>query len=622
MKSLMKHTRQSKGDSCFRLRLVPATLLVACMVTVVQSQEPTPIYDTMSFNDIRNNPRGYYRLTSDIYLNESYPFWTPVGNRTHPFRQGSLDGQGYSIYGLNATTETENTPTGLFGVLEDSRVHNLTLVRPYVESKGHNSPAGALAGEIIGSNVTACVTLSGQVRSLDNGTIADNFFHSSPAGGLAGLSKDRSIVSYNLNTGSVNTSAVRADAGGLVGRQTSGSTVSHNLNTGPVSTHGDEAAAGGVVGQQMDDSIASHNLNTGPVNTHGCMADASGVVGQQMNNSIASNNLNAGPVSSNGEQANSGGVMGQQLRSAASHNLNTGPVNSNRNAGGMVGEQTSSTASHNLNTGSVSSSQDCAGGTVGEQTSSTASHNLNTGSVNGDNAGGTVGCQFQSTASHNLNTGLVNSNRNAGGIVGFQRRIGTTIHNLNIGPVKGAWAWSGGIVGIQQVSSTTSHNLNTGPVDANGVSVNAAVGHQLFNSIATHNLNAGQGGNDIQINQAGLHGLNSSFWFPGDQNTFPMLRGINPAYRDLQRINGTRYGNNDFPNKLGMFADPGGTMDDSLLDCTAWNLMDGYLPFLQGISPEQAEAAGIDCTPGGFACEQDCFSDPFPANRIHKLPVV
>ena len=105
----------------------------------------------------------------------------------------------------------------------------------------------------------------------------------------------------------------------------------------------------------------------------------------------------------------------------------------------------------------------------------------------------------------------------------------------------------------------------------------------------------------------GLNGLNETIWISGGDNQFPMLRGVNPAYRDLQRINGTRYGNNAFPMELNEFADPGGSTDDSLFDLAVWNVCCGYLPFPKAIGRARAEAVGVDCYEGGFAC--DCDSD-------------
>ena len=500
--------------------------------SVVSPAWCTEAVSTAAELDALRNRNGTYKLTADINLSDYTP-WVPIGSRSHPFT-GRLDGNGHSISGLHATTTTVDTPAGLFGYLKDGRIHNLFLDQPYILSTSDGSPAGAIAGKMVHSNVTHVINHRGSVETR-GAQFQDGDY--SPGGGLVGLAQGGSQVRNNLNTGLVRTIGRVAHAGGGVGFAHSNSPVSGNLNTGPVSTNGEWARAGGAVGEASDYSHVSGNLNTGPVSTNGEWAHAGGGVGFAHSNSPVSGNLNTGPVSANGDDAYAGGAVGYA--------------------------RISSSVRGNLNTGSVSTNGEWA------------------------HAGGAVGfAHSNSSVSGNLNTGRV-----------------STIHQL---------ADAGGAVGQASRNSPVSGNLNTGPVSTTGNSANAggAVGKAARPSLNSGNLNSGSvtslnGEANIfgltQLTRNGLQGLSGNLWNAGN-NKYPMLKGINPAYQDLRRINGTRYGNNTFPTELNMFARPGNDTLDSLFDQTVWKVRDGYLPFLKSVTLERAEAANIDCTPGGFDC--------------------
>ena len=284
--------------------------------------------------------------------------------------------------------------------------------------------------------------------------------------------------------------------------------------------------------------------------------------------------------------------MGEaSFSSTVSGNLNTGTVRTNSqytDAGGAVGfAWSNSKVSGNLNTGTIRTSRlyAFAGGAVGEASSITVRGNLNTGSVstNGGNAfaGGAVGSAENSPVSGNLNTGTVRTS--------------------------GENAFAGGAVGKVGSNSPVNGNLNLNDEAINAAQANESsqIGHPPNN-------------NALSVPVNGLGVLNGTLWTAGNDGQFPMLKNINAAYQDLRRINNDRYGNNTFPIELSMFAPPRNDTSESLFNPGVWNVREGYLPFLKSMGRTRAQAAGIDCTRGGFACGCD-FTDQSPGTIEHLL---
>ena len=585
-------------------------LLVLGITTTVAAQDEI-LLDQGNFARLLNNSNpdlngSYFQVVEDITLPLS---WTPVGTAASPASL-NFNGSYRAISGLNAITEGDNTPTGLFGYLVDSWVHSVILYRPVVHSEGDRSEAGAIAGRILRTNITENLVTGGSVRTHGDVGSPEGQDHYSYAGGIIG-SASFSRIENNLNNARVHTTGNYCHAGGVMGYQSS-CTTSGNINTGDVSSEGWKANAAGTTGHQ-EYSRTSNSMNTGDVSSEGDRADAAGTTGFQELRSTTSSNVNTGGVRTEGDEAYAAGTTGaQESMSITSNNVNTGNVRTEGDeafAAGATGYQRSSSTIGNVNTGDVRTEGDAgnaayvvgahAAGTTGTQArSSTTSGNVNTGDVStiGNNAyaAGATGAQSESTTTGNFNTGGISTMgefARAGGAVGTQDRSMTS-GNINTGDVStvGASAHAGGAIGSQD-DSTTSDNLNSGFVTVNEtITTVNTIG---FTQVSESKLSMG------------LNSLNGTLWIAGDNSQFPMLRGVNAAYRDLQRINGTRYGNNSFPIELNRFADPGGSTDDSLFDLAVWNVCDGYLPFPKAIGRARAETVGIDCCEGGFACDCD-----------------
>ena len=543
---------------CSILSLGFLGLLASVAVHSARSQE---IYrlDNSNFTEYlnANNPtNGTYELIGDITLTGTQ---NPIGS-LHPPLSLTLNGNGHVISGLNVITEEVRTPAGLFGFLVNSWVHNLFLNQPAVLSTGNGSPAGAVVGEMVNSTVTDVINHLGTIKTDGRVSgVSDRDIRYPSAGGLVGWARDRSRVENTLNTGTVRTSGTYGFAGGAVGEAVN-SRVSGNLNTGTVRTSGYAAFAGGAVGYAWGNSRVSGNLNTGTVRTSGNLAFAGGAVGYAWNNPRVSGNLNTGTVGTNGQDAEAGGAVGAADDSMVSGNLNTGSVSTIEEdalAGGAVGSADNSSVSGNLNTGSVSTIEEgaLAGGAVGKADNSMVSGNLNTGSVS----------------------------------------------------TSGSNAYAGGAVGEAMGSSRVSGNLNL-----NDEAINAAQANKGSQTGKPPNNNA------IPVPVNGLGVLNGTLWTAGNDGQFPMLKNINAAYQDLRRINNAWYGNNTFPIELSMFAPPRNDTSESLFNPGGWNVREGYLPFLKSMGRTRAQAAGIDCTRGGFACGCD-FTDRSPGTIEHLL---
>ena len=120
--------------------------------------------------------RENYTLTGDIYLDGMS--WEPIGDAdNNVYYYGTLDGAGYTIYGLNVNKT--GSYAGLFGyVYSGSVIRNLTLHQPQVKTTGYY--AGGIAGNnqgtiiactVTGGNIESGGAAAGGITGTNNGTI-------------------------------------------------------------------------------------------------------------------------------------------------------------------------------------------------------------------------------------------------------------------------------------------------------------------------------------------------------------------------------------------------------------------------------------------------------------------
>ena len=176
------------------------------------------------FRDIVNGSNGQTQnrgacavLTAAIDLNNEP--WTPIGNFTEGnqiYYEGTFDGGGYTISGLNVTGEF--VYAGLFSAVKDGTIRNLT-VAGNVSSNSSGGAAGGIVGYASNATIENC---------SNHCNVAGN--RSTVAGGIVGFNVEgaKIIDCYNVGKITVNTYII----GGIAGHNTG--TISNCYNVGTV----------------------------------------------------------------------------------------------------------------------------------------------------------------------------------------------------------------------------------------------------------------------------------------------------------------------------------------------------------------------------------------------------
>ena len=504
---------------------------------------------------------GSYYLTESLDLSE-FDQWKPVGNESAPFSV-KLKGNYKIISGLKITGKLNNAFSGLFGYLVNSRIEQLIIDKPVIEETGQSASVGAVAGMVKNTTIKEVINHSGKTGSTG---------HSAHAGGIVGIASHYSTITDNLATGTVYTK--KHDS---YQRWNSGSVLTHssvlgNLYTGKVIGGGYSSNSGGIAGKLSGHSSAKNNLHTGAVTSMSPVSssDYGGIVGSAKTASTITANLNSGSLwLSKTWMSSLGGIAGLVENSCSvDRNVNAGVLRIDEGGtftGGIVGQVLNTPVKQNMNNGEII-------------------YNLYSKKPIG--IGGVGAIVFHGsnlTAENNLNTGDII----AGHLVDFY--YGTIEGNE-----------------IRQ-----RHNLQTGRVMVNEHS-NHTAPPKLKE--VTHNKT-----------QPNPQGLDKKLWHSDPKKPFPMLRSINANYQDLLRISVTQISDAQtskliFPTALEQFATPGGSPNASLLNLLVWQVLKGSLPFLSGVSRQQAIQIGINCEAGGFACSAETLSTPFTAALSTATP--
>ncbi|WP_252177293.1 hypothetical protein [Endozoicomonas sp. 4G] len=184
----------------------------------------------------------------------------------------------------------------------------------------YSSPAGGIVGTLRNNSIAN--------NNVNTGDVNVGFTEYS--GGIAGQAEAAKVL-HNLNTGKISSDHSRAfcrlggSSGGIVGHASGQTLVSNNLNTGSISTKRWRTYAGGIAGDVVNAPVVE-NVNVGTVTTSGPQASAGGITGETEETSVQ-NNLNAGAVITKGVNGHVGGITGAAARSASVYdNVNTGQV--------------------------------------------------------------------------------------------------------------------------------------------------------------------------------------------------------------------------------------------------------------------------------------------------------
>ena len=250
---------------------------------------------------------AYYRLTTDIVLNESLEDtpneWTAIGNDDMTPFTGKFDGDGHTISGIviNSTSDYQ----GLFGI-STGTIMNVGVINSSI-SGGYSvgGVCGSNYGTIENCYSTGAVSGSSGVGGVcgDNyGTITDCYSTGAVSaagdkvGGFCGYNDD--TIKNCYNTGTVSGSS---EVGGVCGYN-NGGTITNCYNTGAVSGTG--GYVGGVCGVK-DNGTIEYCYNTGTVNGTDYVG---GVCGQNLGGGTITNCYSIGTVSAARDYV--GGVCG------------------------------------------------------------------------------------------------------------------------------------------------------------------------------------------------------------------------------------------------------------------------------------------------------------------------
>ena len=215
-------------------------------------------------------------LTADITLDKSET-WTPIGSSKNKYN-GTFDGQGYTISGLNVN-ETGSNEAGLFGDTALSNtspvIKNLTIAdSSFVTARGYaggvagygggvfencHTEAGVtvqgkkFAGGIIGSYKGTGITAElSMIQCSNRATVKEVDGFGGFAGGLIGQAEHPLKLENSFNAGVVSSkpSGQTPMVGGLVGRVSYATTLVNVYNVGDVSVSGGANVAG-LVGNSV-----------------------------------------------------------------------------------------------------------------------------------------------------------------------------------------------------------------------------------------------------------------------------------------------------------------------------------------------------------------------------------
>ena len=284
-----------------------------------------------------------------------------INNEFYYSFNGTFDGNGYRISGLNVNYGTECAYCGLFGKMEGAVIRNLTISGS-VKSSASSAGLGGFAGYALDSTIENC-TNSAKINV---------------GGGIAGLAAGTTSVKNCENNGEIRGGAgIALHAGG------SGVTISDCVNNSKIS----DATGSKQAGIAGDAYRLINCINYGDIKGNFNIGGIAGTV------AIATGCENYGNISAGYE---AGGIAGS-LSGSASGCKNYGDITTiDGRAGGIAGKSQGSQIEGCLNAGTVTSVDATAydyatGGIIGYGVSS-VNDCANLGDISGYNyVGGLIG---------------------------------------------------------------------------------------------------------------------------------------------------------------------------------------------------------------------------------------
>lgn len=285
----------------------------------------TEIYTAEQFKNMSTT--GKYRLMSDIDF-------TGISYAPKTF-SGELDGNGYSITGLNKS---------LFTTINNATISNLSIQADITSS---NSSVGILANTAHGGNLSN-ISVSGSIN-------ATNTNSNQYVGGLIGFNSGSSLLKINNISSEVNITKSNSNTneqyiGGIIGKnEDSKVNISDCTYNGTITLEDStKAAIGGIIGcyqlgNNDNESYIKNCSSSGTINDKSATATSTygvgGILGvswttsQTVTNAEISNSYSSMDITTNG---NVGGLAGY-LQGSMDNCYYSGTINSTSVTGGIAG---------------------------------------------------------------------------------------------------------------------------------------------------------------------------------------------------------------------------------------------------------------------------------------------
>lgn len=230
--------------------LICAVLLCGSFAYAADFSSYTAISTKEDLNAVRNDLDGSYYLTQDIvftgedfqpggaFYNEGSG-WLPIGSTASAAFTGILDGNGYTVSGIEVTVNsTETVYSGLFGYSKGT-VKNLTVTDITINiENARYAYAGAIAG-IQSSGLISDCSVTG-IISCAECTV------SASVGGVVGYALGGTLTNCS-NSADVSVNGSTVNVGGIVGSAYVAVSKCENLGRVEANGRGD-AMVGGIVG--------------------------------------------------------------------------------------------------------------------------------------------------------------------------------------------------------------------------------------------------------------------------------------------------------------------------------------------------------------------------------------
>lgn len=378
--------------------------------------KPTLSYTLANNIDLEPSLKNQSEMWKGVVDGSSFQGnWSPIADYTNAFG-GVFDGNNKTISNLYILKDSGTANTGLFAVVRDGTIKDLTLSGGSITALGddeHATYVGALAGQVFNKSTITNVS--------SNLYIEGHAYVGGLIGAATGDSETGDLVTISNSTSSGKVVARQATAGGLVG-EADGFSITNSSATGDVEA---EYYVGGLVATASNGTITGSHA-TGQVTGGSYDDEIGGLVGSTQNttidNSYATGNVSGG--------YSVGGLIGVASDGTTITNsrYTTGTVSGIADVGGLVGSLDGSTISNSYATGAVEAADGAENigglvGYVGGGSTITRSYATSTVTVgdNASNIGGLVGYVDGGSVDQSYATGNVTAGNGAsrvGGLIG------------------------------------------------------------------------------------------------------------------------------------------------------------------------------------------------------------